>query len=125
MKQLLSVTSAVVGLLVLLSGPQAFGQARSIGGPPTNPYSRPTVSPYVELLRRGDPGINYYRRIRPEVDLRTADSLQIGAIQRLERRSAARREGDATPAEASQELGSTGHPVYFMNYSHYFRGAPR
>src|SRR5262245_33245992 len=61
------VTAA--GMLALLAAPcpaQPPGFAPgSIGQPPFT--SRPTVSPYLNLLRRGgSPALNYYTLVRPQ-----------------------------------------------------------
>src|SRR5262249_8648545 len=77
------------------------------GGPTTPPYS-----PYLNLLRPGNPAINYYGLVRPQFDFRQ----QIQGLQQLT--------APATlEAQTANTLPTTGHPVQFLNYSHYFGGA--
>jgi hypothetical protein len=74
---------------------------------------RPTVSPYINLIRRGGSTItgNYYGIVRPEIEARrTALNLQ----QQIQSNRQAI--SQATTAEPP----ATGHPAYFMNHSSYF-----
>src|SRR5262245_50386888 len=51
--------------------------------PGVNPTGTPTYSPYLNLLRRGNPAYqNYYGLVRPEVEFRSAvRGLQQQALQ--------------------------------------------
>jgi hypothetical protein len=103
-----------VGLLGFM-GP---GPARAQGPRPTprpniGQPSRPTVSPYLNLLRRGNsPAFNYYTLVRPQQQFQQS-------VQQLQQDVAA-----LPPTVGGQEgpsgLPTTGHPTQFMNYSHYF-----
>ncbi|MCS7016251.1 MAG: hypothetical protein NZM42_09090 [Gemmatales bacterium] len=88
--------------------------------PPTNQpaYRPPTVSPYLNLLRRGaGPGFNYFTLVRPELDFRGAiRQLQMG-LGDLRRQQQLLEQEEAMPV--------TGHPTYFMNTGWYFNVGPR
>jgi hypothetical protein len=78
------------------------------------PYSRPAVSPYLNLLRGDSPaGINYYGIIRPEVDFRSS-------IQRLQQQAQATQQA-FTEAQTSTVPSPTGHAAGFMNHNTYFQ----
>jgi hypothetical protein len=87
-----------------------------LGPRPLNPYGPPGYSPYLNLLRRGNPTfVNYYGLVRPELDLRyTAGSLQ----QQVNNVGA---QANAN-TQAIAGLPETGHTTAFMNYSHFFGG---
>jgi hypothetical protein len=78
--------------------------------------STPSFSPYLNLLRGGNPAINYYGLVRPELEFR-------GAIRQLQQQVETI-PGQGLPAAAGQ-LPPTGHPVQFMNLSHYYPSASR
>lgn len=83
---------------------RSFGRARS-------PFtSRPTFSPYLNLLRQGDPVLNYYGLVRPEKEFRAANEdirAEVGEVERkLE---------NFEEREAGSNLGVTGHHVKFMS----------
>jgi hypothetical protein len=105
------------GLLVMTSGRVGHAQTRAPAGAQVAPGARPAVSPYLDLARRGDPGLNYYRRVRPELEVRGAINQQGLAINQLQRQAAA-----ATAAGAAGAAGTaqTGHHSSFMNYSHFY-----
>ena len=72
--------------------------------------SRPTFSPYLNLLRPGDPVLNYYGLVRPEKELRAAnDQLrkEVGEVER-ELESVEER-------ETGSKMGVTGHRVKFLS----------
>lgn len=98
---------AVVGLWGLFTSGPAGAQA------PAPPYARPAVSPYINLSRtNGDPGINYYGIVRPELELgRSVRQLQQGQLQ-VNQELAAQQQATTLPP--------TGHPVGFMTQATYF-----
>src|SRR5262249_53508964 len=75
-------------------------------------FYRPPVSPYINLMRPGLSGINYYGLVRPQVDAATA--LQQLQQQQL---ALAASGGSLDPAGS---LPTTGHTTRFMNYGRYF-----
>jgi hypothetical protein len=111
--------------LISLSTERACGQYYSQYSnyrypvPGTNPYASPRISPYLNLLRGGNPAMNYYLGVIPDVESR-ANAVRINqALTDLDRRA-------STPV-VSQDveslvptLAETGHPTAFMTLSPYF-----
>jgi hypothetical protein len=76
------------------------------------PASRPTFSPYLNMLdRNNSPALNYYGRVRPQTEFRA----QVGQLQR---QIVTRDERDASTTGGLV----TGHPAYFFYYAPYFGG---
>ena len=89
---------------VLTSPSRSFGRARS-------PFtSRPTFSPYLNLLRQGDPVLNYYGLVRPEKELRAANDQLRKEVGEVERELESDKE-----REAESKMGVTGHRVKFLS----------
>lgn len=85
-------------------------EARAQPGAP----SRPTVSPYLNLLRQGggSPGLNYYGLVRPEVNNRqTAQALQSAT---------AANQRTITDLLNGGELPVTGTASGFLTHGSYF-----
>jgi hypothetical protein len=78
---------------------------------------RPTVSPYLNMLRGGNAAINYYGVIRPQ--MQTAQMLQQLQQQQLVL-PAARVNVPLTDEDLNLGVPTTGHPVQFMNYGQFF-----
>jgi hypothetical protein len=88
----------------------AIGQARSqTPFPAAKP--RPVISPYLNLLRRGNsPAFNYLTLVRPELNIRNA-------IDQVEQQV---QQGGAAQG-ASQDVGpDTGHRASYMTHGKYF-----
>ena len=103
--------AVLVGLVALICVPEASAQARN--GHSAAPQSRPTVSPYLDLTRGPDTAFNYHRRVKPELELRSATAQNrqaIGQVQREQEKA----------EEAKSKLSGTGHPTQFMNLSHFY-----
>jgi hypothetical protein len=97
--------AAVVALLVLGSGSNV--EAQSIQG---GVYS-PPVSPYIQLLRQGaSPGLNYANLVQPQMTFFNALNRNPSSYGSF---------GPNASTGASGDL-VTGHPVQFMNYTHFF-----
>jgi hypothetical protein len=84
----------------------------------------PNLSPYLNLLRGGNPAANYYLGVVPEIERRSNAAAFSAGIQDLSRRI------ESPALEASGEelfpaLPQTGHPVQFFNYSYYFGSGTR
>lgn len=77
-----------------------------------NTLSRPTVSPYLNLTRGGNPAVNYFTLTRPPIDLRAQQFRQQQATQGLQR--------EIDEGVRASELPPTGHAASYMNYSHYY-----
>jgi hypothetical protein len=110
----------LLGCAGFLGGSAPLVAQTFIAPPPSTriaaPYSRPTVSPYVNLLRGGSAGINYYGIVRPELETRSS-------IQQLQRQ-VGQTQAEVTQATTPSGLPTTGHPTVFFNYSHYFGTSP-
>jgi hypothetical protein len=77
----------------------------------------PNLSPYLNLLRGGNPAANYYLGVVPEVERRNNAAAFRAGIQDLAQRI------ENPVAEGEQlfpNLPQTGHPVQFFNFSTYF-----
>ncbi len=86
----------------------ARGPAQYVPG--SAPGRRPALSPYLNLDRPGNPGINYYGLVRPQFQVQ-------GALQKLSN-SVNSLESNQAPA---QDIPlQTGHASSFMTQSKYF-----
>lgn len=116
--------SALVCLLVLSSGrvhaqrrPAPFGQRSYV------PYPRAQLSPYLDLLRGGNPAANYYLGTIPEIERRQNTAIFRSAIRDLD----ARQNELATQESEDLRTGlpATGHAAVFNNLGGYFNtGVP-
>jgi hypothetical protein len=105
MKQLIFAAIAALGLLGSLAVRPAEAQA-------WRPFGGPTVSPYINLLRRDiNPAVNYYGSVRPQLQYNTA-------INSLEQQVTANR--IAVTAAENAAVPQTGHPITFLNYQRFF-----
>ena len=75
----------------------------------------PGYSPYLNLLRPGNPGANYYGLVRPQVEFRAN-------LQQLQRNTTALQTG--LSQMASGDL-ATGHTAGFMYFGGYYSGLGR
>jgi hypothetical protein len=104
----------VLGVLAPLTatGPAL---AQAVYGPGTGltPTTTPPVSPYINLLRRGNPTfLNYYGLVRPEQRFTSAIGTlqqQTGSNQQL-----------ITDLDTALEAPVTGHRTSFLNNARYF-----
>jgi hypothetical protein len=113
--------TVIVGLLVL-----QFAQPCAAQPPVGNTFGsqsirRPTTSPYLNLHRTGDPGIDfaidYQKLVRPEQQLRNYSANLNSRLNRLEHRV-----NQAIAPDGSLILPGTGHATTFMNTGRYFPG---
>jgi hypothetical protein len=103
----------IVSFAVLLWAPgvvRAQVQPGLPGG--YNPQLRPTVSPYLNLLRPGNTAVNYYGLVRPQLNAQTI------AGQLQQEINTAQRTADAGVIDVS--LLATGHRVGFQNHRRFF-----
>ncbi len=84
--------------------------------PYTQPYSPPVLNPYLNLLNRGNPAINYYGIVRPQIE----QGQQLQVLQYGLNRTAAEVNAAETAATTPGPLAPTGHTVGFMTYTRYF-----
>jgi len=85
-----------------------------------NVFNRPTVSPYLNLLRGGAGG--YQSLVRPLVANNQAARQNSQPSRQLERNSGRTRTGRSA---GSQTLAPTGHTTAFRNFSHFYPNLPR
>jgi hypothetical protein len=80
---------------------------------------RPTVSPYLNLLRLESSSAmpNYHTLVRPEVENRQEAARQAMAIRQLQN-NVSSMQGEMNGSQGF----STGHPTRFMTYLHYYPG---
>jgi hypothetical protein len=95
----------LVGGLSFLTSGQA--QAQGPGAPAAPAYTRPTVSPWLNLGRGGPAALNYYQGVRPETDL----YRNINQTNMLNQQVATNRQG---LQDITAGLLTTGHSVRFM-----------
>ena len=100
----------------VLSAFQGSAQAQ-YGQPGISPYNRPTVSPYLNLLRPGLPATNYYNLVVPQQQF----SSNLNMLQQ----QVTANQGNIAALGAQDPLTAillslTGHQVSFMNYRRYF-----
>lgn len=69
----LPVVAATCGPLVAQAPSSTRTQLRPSQRSFVRPYGRPTYSPYLNLLRGGDPVFNYYGLVRPELQFRATE----------------------------------------------------
>lgn len=76
---------------------------------------RAPISPYLNLNRGGNPAINYYGLVRPQFD--TSRALQNVQTQL---QSMSSQVAPTQPVADPTFVPTTGHPVTFLNSSHFF-----
>jgi hypothetical protein len=112
MRRLLSAALILASGLSFLTVGEARAQGPGVAGSPT--YTRPTVSPWLNLGRGGAPALNYYQGVRPETDL----YRNISQTNRLNQQVSTNQQGIQDIASG---LLTTGHSVRFMSYGYYFQ----
>jgi hypothetical protein len=113
------------GFLLLAAGSASAQVTVPYGAPAYGPFYQPMLSPWLNLLRGGDPAANYFLGVLPEMQRRQNARVFGAAIQTLDQRAAA---PAATPEELElyTPLRSTGHATAFNNTLNYFNtNAPR
>jgi hypothetical protein len=102
------MTRFVLPLAALAALGVGSARAQTYIRPPTAPYTQPVVSPYLNLLHRGNVAVNYYGIVRPQEQTTTA-------IQQLAQYET------AAPTEANPTaIPDTGRGSRFMTYGRYF-----
>lgn len=107
-------TLSIALAALLASAASAQAQIGVYNRPQINP--RPTVSPYLSIFR-GNPAINYFGSVRPQIEM----NRQLVQLQQ----QIQGQPNLVLPVDPLQQgLGTsgmtTGHPVTFQNYSHYY-----
>jgi len=117
-----SLTCISLGIVLFLQSRTALGQSI-----PRYTPQRPTISPYLNLLRT-DNGVmpNYYSLVRPQLDQQSFDNRVL-----LSERSQARAIRQLSEISDAATTGQTGtgstfrNLSHFQNRSHYYPGKQR
>jgi hypothetical protein len=113
MKRLSLTGTAALTFLLCLTAGRAAAQPQIIRPVGPLPSTRPAYSPYLNLLRPGNPTFtNYYGLVRPEVAFRAG-------FQTVEQQNVANQEA-LTALETGANTVATGHKTRFLNTSGYF-----
>ncbi len=126
MKIGISFVAAFVGMLLTATYVNAQGQARQYPAP------RPTVSPYLNLLRgNAGPVPNYYSLVRPQLQQQRINQQQQSINLRQQSLAQANQQGIQSVQQGLLEIrqpqaSPTGTGGGFMNFSHFysFSGTP-
>jgi hypothetical protein len=118
MKRLTVIAAASFALLATLTGGRADAQVIGIPyvPPATSPIFRPPLSPYLNLARPGNPGINYYGLVQPQLQA-------TAAINQLQTQYTTLNQ----QLVAGQAVGTVGYPLVsghsagFLNHYGYFQ----
>jgi hypothetical protein len=115
MKRFVLACTLATGLGVLAPPGQVQAQY-GLPGMPQNPYIRPPVSPYLNLTRGGNPAVNYFGLVQPQ--LQTTEQLQMLQMQQAQMAQLGFGGGqqDVPPGA----MGATGLHSQFGNLGHYF-----
>jgi hypothetical protein len=109
-----AVLTASVLAGVTPAGAQQLGAPGNFGQPPANPFGNPAISPFLNLNRGGNPAINYFGIVQPQ--LQTSQSLQ-----QLQQGQMSLEQNAMYGQTGTGAFGSmTGHPAVFMNTLHYY-----
>lgn len=105
----LTISTALIASMLYLS-------AESCAQPPRYRPQRPTVSPYLNLLRNDDAGVpNYYSLVRPQLDQL---SYHRSVTKFAQSTDLAIR--DLTSIAGKTETGPTGTGGVYNNLSHFY-----
>jgi hypothetical protein len=111
----LAAVASLSWLALLVAGPahaQVQSQVQKPWSPITPYSSRPTFSPYLNLLRGGDPTLNYQGLVRPQQEFR--QNIQtLGQQTQLTQQA-------VTNVQNESDLPVTGHQTQFLNLGGYF-----
>ena len=99
---------------------QVYSGNRSGGYQPYQPYPRPQLSPYLNLIRGGDPAANYFMGTIPQRNQIRTNRQFLSALQQLDRGQRQLERPSGTGLELYVPLGTTGHPSAFMQLGSYF-----
>src|SRR5262245_61056897 len=118
-----SIRVSAAALFVLAFAQVASAQTIFNPNPPiTAPYSRPALSPYLNLLRGGDPAANYYLGVLTEYDRRYRESrIGLPTDPQQPYLGDPMLDDRADVEVRERQLPPTGHSSGFMIYNAYFR----
>ena len=89
-------------------------------------YSRPTVSPYLNLLREDGVGLpTYHTMVRPALEQRSTNRQQALAIRQVQNQFNSVIAAQQSGRGQRTGIRATGHATQFMNFLHYYPGFRR
>ena len=110
------IVPALTVLALCLASGAANAQQPGTYTPPYTPAS-PVISPYLNLLNRGNPAaVNYYGIVQPQIQ----QGAQLQQLQFGLNRTAAEAAETETALTTPGALPYTGHTAGFMTYTRYF-----
>ena len=123
-------TPLFVGLIFgFLVFPASWAKAQSVSRNPARQifeqqtYRRPTVSPYLNLLREQGLGLPTYQTlVRPQLQQQRANQQQTRQIQQLQLEVA---QNAASSQAGEVTLRPTGHQTAFRNFGHFYPRMPQ
>lgn len=86
------------------------------------PFGRPTVSPYVNMLRGGygvSAAANYYGSVRPQQQFYAQNNLLTNGLNRVQMQQNQSRHDEGRNDQSfarKYRMGITGHPASFMSF---------
>jgi hypothetical protein len=119
-RYILSPLVALFGLLAWAVGPAAAQNIYPYQAPRFGPGYQTQLSPYLQMLRFGDPAANYYLGVVPEFQRREDRNRIYGSLQGFSNLLPARPQ--LTERDIDTPLRSTGHPTAFGYTGSYFGG---
>lgn len=81
---------------------------------------RPTVSPYINLLRRGNSAVTYYGIVRPQFDQQQFNQQVVDQQAQLRQQIQAEQAQEAEGELGEGSLRTTGHPTQVLSYGRFF-----
>lgn len=117
---ILAPLAVLFALLALSAAPAAAQYAYPIQPPRYGPGYTPLLSPWLNMLRGGDPAANYYLGVEPEFQRRQDRNIMYGQIQGMTNLLPARPQ--IREDEIDRPLASTGHATAFGYTGSYFGG---
>jgi hypothetical protein len=115
---ILPAVAALFGLTFLTASPASAQMTVPYGPPAYGPYYQPMLSPYLNMLRGGDPAANYFLGTLPEFQRRQNARIfqaEISSLDRVVQQPIAP-EGEVIV----RPLWATGHPATFGANAVYF-----
>ena len=115
-----AAVACMITLSLCLSVAEAQQRPRRSSSRFRSPQSRPTTSPYFNLLGGGSGrglGFDYYRNVRPEQEFRRNDARLGRAYRGLRQELNQQRQLLQT---SRSQLSATGHTTFFQNLGGFF-----
>lgn len=124
-------STLALATLALLTLGLNLGRAQDFSYTPRAPkknfrsaYTKPTTSPYLNLLREDFPSAyNYFTLVKPQVQQEYLDQYGMARVASLRNQLSAD-ERPIDPRAGSPNVRSTGHRGRYMDYSNYYFRAP-